>query len=54
MNFDKNELERMTTAIGSLCEVAGLMRDNLLRCGFTREETIYIIAEFMSNIIKGD
>jgi hypothetical protein len=46
MNEKMNELIR---AIGLLAEMMWLLRGELLKNGFTREETLYLVAEYMKD-----
>lgn len=47
-----NEVKEMLAAVGSLAEMAGFYRDQLLKQGFTREEAIKIVREWLINMMK--
>ena len=44
------KLKEFITAIGSMAEMSGIMRDELIRCGFTRKEACEIIGVFLQGI----
>ena len=46
------ELKNLITAVGILAELMRLLREELLKNGFTRQETMYLVAEFMKHQIK--
>ena len=43
----KAEIQKTIDSIGALCELAGIMRESLISNGFTREEAIGIVCEFI-------
>lgn len=49
--MSEKDLEKMMTGIGSICELAGIFRDELIRCGFTREESIMIVASYIKELM---
>lgn len=46
-------IEKFMTAVGALGEICGTMRDMFIANGFTREEAIYLVGEFI-NGFAGD
>ena len=52
MDTNKNDIEELMAGVGSICEIAGLIRDNLIRCGFTREEAIIIVSKIITGMIS--
>lgn len=52
MDANKNDIEELMAGVGSICEIAGLIRDNLIRCGFTREEAIIIVSKIITGMIS--
>lgn len=51
--MNENMLKDLIVGIGALAEVAGLMRDNLLKNGFTREEACFIVSNYINEIASG-
>jgi hypothetical protein len=45
-------LKKLINAVGVLAEMMRLLREELLKNGFTRAEAIYLVGEFMKNQIK--
>ena len=43
------KLKELITAFGILAETCRMFREELLKNGFTREETMYLVAEYMKN-----
>ena len=43
------KLKELITAFGILAETCRVFQKALLRNGFTREETMYLVAEYMKN-----
>lgn len=41
------ELSNFLTAIGGIAEIAGVLSKELLNNGFTREEALYIVGNFV-------
>lgn len=52
MDNKTNPIKELINGIGAICEIAGLMRDNLIRNGFTRKEACDIIGRCMSDIFR--
>lgn len=46
--------KNLVDAIGSLAEIASLMRDNLVRVGFTREEAVKMAADFIIEFARSN
>lgn len=46
--------KNLVDAIGSLAEIASLMRDNLVRVGFTREEAVKMAADFIIEVTRSN
>ena len=54
MNEDpKAMVQKMIDSIGALSEMAGILRDSLMQNGFTREESVGIVCEFVISTIHG-
>ncbi len=41
------DVEKVFTALGALCEIAGFLRDHLMDNGFTREEACSMALEYI-------
>lgn len=52
MDEKNNPLNELVTGLGAVCEMAGLMRENLIKRGFTREEACDIVKEFIVQAFK--
>jgi hypothetical protein len=48
------ELKALINAVGILAEMMRLLREELLKNGFTRQEALYLVAEFMKNQLKSN
>ena len=46
--MDNEALKNLVNGIGAMCEMAGLLRDNLIKNGFTREEAVTIVRSFIT------
>ena len=46
------ELKNLINAVGALAELMRLFRDELLKNGFSNQETMYLVGEFMKNQLK--
>ena len=46
-----DNVKDIVTAIGAVCEMAGIMRRHLLRNGFNRKEATQIVGAFICNIL---
>lgn len=49
-----DELENLINSIGALSELLGMIRDEFIKNGFTREESVYLIGVILETIIKKD
>ena len=47
-----NELSSFINSIGAIAEMSGVMLKELLRNGFTREEAVTIISDFLTAMIS--
>lgn len=47
--MDNGAIKSLVSCIGAICEIAGLLRDNLINNGFTRKETMAIVKSFIVN-----
>ena len=52
MDEKTNPIKELINGIGAICEIAGLMRDNLIRNGFTRKEACDIVGRCVSDIFR--
>lgn len=52
MNEKTNPIKELINGIGAICEIAGLMRDNLIHNGFTRKEACDIVGRYVSDIFR--
>lgn len=52
MDNKTNLIKELINGIGAICEISGLMRDNLIRNGFTRKEACDIVGRCMSDIFR--
>lgn len=50
MNNSK-QIADLLNALGSLAEMAGFLRDNLIQHGFTREEAVMLSGQFLCAMI---
>lgn len=46
------ELKNLINAVGVLAEMMRLLREELYKNGFNRQETLYLVAEFMKSQLK--
>ena len=46
------ELKNLINAVGVLAEMMRLFREELLKNGFTRNETLYLVSEYMRAHLK--
>lgn len=51
MDSKKNQFESFMNAIGSLAEVGAILRDELLKNHFTRDEACKIVSNILSTIL---
>ena len=45
------QIADLLNALGSLAEMAGFLRDNLMQHGFTREEAVMLSGQFLCAMI---
>lgn len=50
--MDKNAMDQFTEGIGACCEVSAIMRDMLIKSGYTRQEAVDISGDFLVSILK--
>ena len=50
--MDNDELKEFITGIGLICEMSAILRDNLIRNGFTREEACRIVSGYIIETFK--
>lgn len=48
---NSKQITELLNALGSLSEMAGFLRDNLMRHGFTREEAVILSGQFLCAMI---
>ena len=51
MNNSK-QITELLNALGSLTEMAGFLRDNLMQHGFTREEAVMLSGQFLYAMVQ--
>lgn len=51
MNENNGKLNEFIQAVGAMAEMSGLLRDNLIKSGFTREEACKIVATVISSAL---
>lgn len=47
-----NQLKKLIEGIGSMAEMAAIIRDALIKNGFTRSEAVDIASDFITSIIR--
>lgn len=47
-----NELRNFLNAVGAMGELAGALRDSLMRAGFTREESVLIVKDVLVKMMS--
>lgn len=50
--MDNDKLNELITGVGVICEMAAILRDNLIRNGFTREEAVMISSKFIETTFQ--
>lgn len=45
-------LKLLLQSIGALSELLGIMRDEFIKNGFTREEAVYLIGVILESVVK--
>lgn len=48
---DSKQIAELLNALGSLTEMAGFLRNNLIQHGFTREEAVMLSGQFLCAMI---
>ena len=48
---NSKQITELLNALGSLSEMAGFLRDNLMQHGFTREEAVMLSGQFICAMI---
>lgn len=48
---NSKQIAELLDALGSLTEMAGFLRDNLMQHGFTREEAVMLSGQFICAMI---
>lgn len=48
---NSKQIAELLNALGSLTEMAGFLRDNLMQHGFTREEAVMLSGQFLCAMI---
>ena len=51
---ENNQLKNFVTGIGAMCEMVGLIRDDLVKNGFTREEACQIVSQVICSFWHQD
>ena len=49
-----DELKNLINAVGVLAEMMRLLREELLKNGFSRSETLYLVSAFMQTQLKSN
>lgn len=49
---DNNPVNGLIASIGAMCEMAGVMRENLIKNGFSREEALNLVNNFLIETFK--
>ena len=47
-----NQLKKLIEGVGSMAEMAAIIRDALIKNGFTRSEAVDIASSFITSIIR--
>ena len=47
-----NQLKKLIEGVGSMAEMAAIIRDALIKNGFTRSEAVEIASNFITSIIR--
>lgn len=50
----ENNFREFINAVGALSEIAGLLRDQLVKNGFTRVEACQMVSTILASMIKPD
>ena len=52
--MDKDTLKQLINGLGAICEMAGIIRDNLMKNGFTRKEACEMASEVILEMFKSN
>jgi hypothetical protein len=52
--MNKDDLKQLINGIGAICEMAGIIRDNLMKNGFTREEACAMTSDVIRETFKSN
>ena len=52
-NLDKNDIEKMITALGAMAELLGVFKKELMNNGFDDGESLALCIEWMRNAQNG-
>jgi hypothetical protein len=47
-----DDLRNLLQSIGALSELLGIMRDEFIKSGFTREESVYLVGQILQSVVK--
>lgn len=47
-----DELKKLLMSVGALSELLGVMREEFMKSGFTREESVYLIGVVLQSTVK--
>jgi hypothetical protein len=47
-----DDLKDLLQSIGALSELLGIMRDEFIKNGFTREESVYLIGVILESVVN--
>jgi hypothetical protein len=47
-----DDLRKLLMSIGALSELLGVMRDEFIKSGFSREESVYLIGVILKTMVK--
>lgn len=47
-----DDLRKLLMSIGALSELLGVMREEFMKSGFTREESVYLIGVILQTMVK--
>ena len=50
--MDKNVIGQFMEGIGAFCEVSSIMRDMLIKSGYTRQEAVDISGKFLVSALQ--
>jgi hypothetical protein len=50
---ENNPVKDIIAALGSMCEISGIIFDGLQKNGFTREEAFFIVKDWLLGVCDG-